>query len=211
MNDGFTFAEGVPGETDARCYVTFRRSVGGLVERQKRLRGHIEILSLARTGGPGRVVVVSQSKIQGKSPGRFPIILQVEIPIGIAVADEVRVSVFCQNENAIVYKVADAAVVVGLLRPQPLVIPIDANLRAEIQGVSPDGLGHIVKNLDVSKRGDLIEGIWSGKRAEIREESGKPSEWLRGIRIRVGIKAVEGHAELVQQRRVEGVGLIEFS
>src|ERR1700677_270525 len=38
VNDRLSPAEGIPGETDTRRYVTFRRTIGGLVERKKRDR-----------------------------------------------------------------------------------------------------------------------------------------------------------------------------
>ena len=100
------------------------------------MRGHIEILPLVSTRGPDGVVVVAQSQVQSKGPGDLPIILEVEIPIGIAVTNKTGVSDFLQNENVVIFQGRNDAgsrhVVIGLLRAQPLIIPVDANLRAEM-------------------------------------------------------------------------------
>ena len=130
---------------------------GAWLRRKKRLRGDIEILPLVRAGGPHRVVVVPESKVQSELVIHLPVVLDIEIPVGIAVANKSWESDFLQNENIIVYEVGNAGVVVGLLRPQPFVVPVDANLRAKFKSVAPDRLAYIVKNLEIGKRSDLIE------------------------------------------------------
>src|SRR6202158_2655042 len=186
--DGLSLASRLPGETHARCPVALRRGVCSLVGREKRLGGDIEILSLVRAGGPYGVVVVPESKVQSELVIHFPIVLDIKIPVGIAVANKSWVADFLQNENIIVYEVRNAAVVVDLLGPQPLIVPVDTNLRAKFKRVAPDCLTYIVKNLEIGKRSDLIEEIRSGQRPKVREKPVKTSKWSRGVRIRVGIE-----------------------
>src|SRR5260370_39043917 len=91
-----------------------------------------------------------------------------------------------------------------------LYILIEVNMMAKIKSEAAECLTDIVKNLEIGKRSDLNEEIRSRQRRMVREKPVKTSKWSRSVRIRVGIETVNPYAELVQQRRTEGVSLIDL-
>src|SRR6202041_2313027 len=151
VDDGFSPAVRIPCETHPRRPVAFRCAVCLLVEGKQRLRGHIEILPLISSGGPHSVVVVPESKVQSEPIIHFPIVLEIEVPVGIAIAHKSWEPDFLQDKYVIVLQIGNnigalGGVVVRLLWAQPLVVPVNANLRSKFKRVPPDGLAYIVKN-----------------------------------------------------------------
>ena len=115
--------------------------------------------------GPRRVVFVAKRHAKGEFAGNLPIVLSIEVPVGIANADKPWESNFRQDKRVVVFKVRKTAEIVGLLRAQPLIQPVDPDLRPPLYRMLPSRFAHAVKHFEDREWRDLVEGIRSGQRA----------------------------------------------
>src|ERR1700686_1534482 len=81
--------------------IGFWRAGCGLGRREEGLGGHIESLPLVGTRRPHCVVVVAQAEIESKMPGHLPVVLDIEIPVGIVVTNKSGESNFLEDKHAL--------------------------------------------------------------------------------------------------------------
>src|SRR2546430_755176 len=110
-------------------------------------------------------IFVAKRHAKGEFAGNLPIVLSIEVPVGIANADKPWESNFRQDKRVVVFKVRKTAEIVGLLRAQPLIQPVDPDLRPPLYRMLPSRFAHAVKHFEDREWGDLVEGIRSGQRA----------------------------------------------
>jgi hypothetical protein len=129
-----------------------------------------EILLAVLTLAPDCVVVIAEAKVQRKFARYPPVVLSVEIPVGVPDSKESGEPDFRQDERIVVFQVREISKlvggeIVGLLRSQPFIKSVGTNLGAELQLVGTFDLSHRIENLKNRERSDLVKGVRSWQRA----------------------------------------------
>src|SRR2546425_1243915 len=154
---------------------------------------------------PNTVVFIAHAVIEGQARSGFPVVLGVEIPVGIAETQR-RIAKTGVSKRLVVLQIGKRKVGELILLSQFVVDPVASNVRAKLQGVPAGGLGDSFQKLERSFGRDFAEQRGTRLRSDVGEiaEKGK----VIATRLGIGELAVDRKTSFIEQRGAKNVGLI---